>query len=90
MSRNPEYIDWTRRLLRGLVNPHRSGTGQAAALRWIDRLVLLDSWVPASHRPSSSPAARSDLLVEWTRSSDLTEAQAGALLTLDETTSWQV
>jgi len=54
------------------------------------QLVLLDSWSPASHRPGSPQAARTQALAEWTRSGDLTEAQARSLLVLDEATPWQV
>jgi hypothetical protein len=53
-------------------------------------LVLLDSWSPASYRLSSLPATRSYVRAEWTRSGDLTDPQAAALLALDETTPWQV
>ncbi|MGY1625304.1 hypothetical protein ACI789_24120 [Geodermatophilus sp. SYSU D00965] len=52
-------------------------------------LVLLDSWTPTTHRLSSPQAARRHLRAEWTRSGDLTEAQAAALLALDETTPWE-
>ncbi len=58
--------------------------------RLVHSLVLLDSWSPASRRLSSPQAARRYLRAEWTRSGDLTESQAAALLTLDETTPWQV
>jgi len=53
-------------------------------------LVLLDSWTADSHRLSSPQAARSYVRAEWTRSGDLTERHAAALLALDETTPWQV
>jgi hypothetical protein len=66
---------WTRRLLRGP--------------RWMGQLALLDSWTPAGHPLSSPRPAWKDVLVEWTHSGDLTRAQAGTLLALDETTRWQ-
>jgi hypothetical protein len=72
--------------------PHRA-SGSAAALTWARRLVrslvLLDSWSPDSHRLSSPQAARRHLRTEWTRSGDLTDAQAAALAALDETTAWK-
>ncbi len=51
-------------------------------------LVLLDSWSPDSFHLSSPQAARRHLRSEWTRSGDLTESQAAALVALDETTAW--
>ncbi|MGY1642647.1 hypothetical protein ACI782_16180 [Geodermatophilus sp. SYSU D00703] len=39
---------------------------------------------------SSPQAARRHLRAEWTRSGDLTDPQAAALLALDETTPWEV
>jgi hypothetical protein len=80
----------TRRLVRRLVRPPRGGTRPAAVVRWVGQLALLDSWSPDSHRLGSPSAARRQLRHEWTRSGDLTEAQARVLLTLDETTPWQV
>ena len=72
--------------------PH-GASGWAAAQTWTRRLVrslvLLDSWSPDSHRLSSPQAARRHLRREWTRSGDLTEAQAAALAALDETTAWK-
>ena len=70
---------------RGRGGPVRSWTR-----RLVHGLVLLDSWTPAGHRLSSRQAARRHLRAEWTRSGDLTETQAAALLTLDETTPWTV
>ena len=68
-------------------------SGSAAARSWtwslVRSLVLLDSWSPESHRLSSPQAARRHLRAEWTRSGDLTEAQAAALAALDETTAWK-
>jgi len=67
--------------------------GSAAARTWTRRLLrslaLLDSWSPDSSHLSSPLAARRHLRTEWTRSGDLTEAQAAALVALDETTAWQ-
>ncbi len=72
-----------RRRVRGSGCP-------AVVVRWVGWLALLDSWSPdGSHRGSPS-AARRQLRDEWSRSGALTEAQARALLTLDETTPWQV
>jgi hypothetical protein len=72
--------------------PH-GAAGSAAAETWTRRLVrslvLLDSWSPDSHRLSSPQAARRHLRAEWSRSGDLTEAQAAALAALDETTAWR-
>ena len=69
-----------------------TASGPAAARSWTRRLVrsmvLLDSWSPAGHHLSSPQAARSHLRTGWTRSGDLTEPQAAALLALDETTPW--
>jgi len=53
------------------------------------QLALLDSWSPGGHRVSSPRPAWNDVLAEWTHSGDLTRAQAGTLLALDETTRWQ-
>jgi hypothetical protein len=68
-------------------------SGSAAAESWTRRLVrslvLLDSWSPDSHRLSSPQAARRYLRGEWTRSGDLSEAQAATLVALDETTAWK-
>ena len=68
-------------------------SGSAAARSWtwslVRSLVLLDSWSPECHRLSSPQAARRHLRTEWTRSGDLTEAQAAALVALDETTAWK-
>ena len=68
-------------------------SGSAAARTWgwrlVRSLVLLDSWSPDSSRLSSPQAARRHLRAEWTRSGDLTEAQAAALAVLDETTAWK-
>ena len=67
-------------------------SGPAAPRSWTRRLVrtlvLLDSWSPDSHHLRSPQAARRHLRTEWTRSGDLTGAQAAALATLDETTAW--
>jgi hypothetical protein len=54
----------------------------------VRRLVLLDSWSPENHHLSSPQAARRQLRSEWTRSGDLTESEAAALVALDETTAW--
>jgi hypothetical protein len=74
--------------------PPARTSGSGAAGRWTRRLlrglVLLDSWTPATYRMSSPQAARRHLRAEWTRSGDLTEPQAAALLALDETTPWRV
>jgi len=74
--------------------PSSRMSGSAAAHTWTRRLVrslvLLDSWSPASHHVISPQAARRHLRGEWSRSGDLTEAQAAALLALDETTPWEV
>jgi hypothetical protein len=68
-------------------------SGSAAARSWTRRLVrslvLLDSWSPDSHHLSSPQAARRHLRTEWACSGDLTEAQAAALVALDETTAWE-
>ena len=60
---------------------------------WTDRLVrslvLLDSWSSDSHRLSSPQAGRRHLRAEWSRSGDLTGAQATALVALEETTAWR-
>jgi hypothetical protein len=80
----------TRRLVRSLVRARRGGTDPAVVARWMGRLALLDSWSPDSHRLGSPSAARRGLRDEWTRSGELTEAQARVLVTLDETTPWQV
>jgi hypothetical protein len=72
------------------VRPQPVGTSHAAVVRWIGRLMLLDSWSPASQHPSSPRGAWCDVLVEWTRSGDLTVAQAAALLALDEATPWEI
>ena len=73
-----------------LVRASRGGVRPAAVVRWVGQLALLDSWSPDSHRLGSPSAARRQLRHEWTRSGDLTEAQAHVLLTLEETTPWQV
>ncbi len=80
----------TRRLVRRLVRAPRGSARPAAVVRWVGQLALLDSWSPDSHRLGSPSAARRGLRDEWTRSGDITEAQARALLTLDETTPWQL
>jgi hypothetical protein len=80
----------THRLVRRLVRASRGGVRHAAVVRWVGQLALLDSWSPDSHRLGSPSAARRQLRDEWTHSGDLTEAQARVLLTLDETTPWQV
>ena len=80
----------THRLVRRLVRASRGGVRSAAVVRWVGQLALLDSWSPDSHRLGSPSAARRQLRHEWTRSGDLTDPQAAALLTLDETTPWQV
>src|SRR3712207_5746016 len=77
------------------LDPRLSGHPSVTAARsWTRRrvrsLVLLDSWAPATHRMSSPQAARGHLRAEWTRSGDLSEPQAAALVALDETTPWQV
>ena len=99
MSREPEDSDKTSHTAFGAAqdgaDPASARTSETPAVRtWPRRLmhslVLLDSWSPASYRLSSLPAARSYLRAEWTRSGELTDPQAAALLTLDETTPWQV
>ncbi|WP_448619442.1 hypothetical protein [Geodermatophilus sp. URMC 65] len=80
----------THRLVRRLVRASRGGVRHAAVVRWVGQLALLDSWSPDSHRLGSPPAARRQLRDEWTRSGELTESQARALVALDETTPWQV
>jgi len=66
--------------------------GPAPARTWTRRLVrclvLLDAWSPENSHLSSPQAARRHLRGEWTRSGDLTERQAAALVALDETTAW--
>ena len=99
MSREPEDLDLTGDSAFGATqdgaDPASARTSETPAARtWPRRLmhtlVLLDSWSPASYRLSSLPAARSYVRAEWTRSGDLTDPQATALLALDETTPWQV
>jgi hypothetical protein len=99
VSHEPEDVDMAGHSAFGApqdgARPLSTRTSEVAGARsWPRRLVrslvLLDSWSPASHRLSSPHAARSYLRAEWTRSDDLTEPQAAALLTLDETTPWQV
>jgi hypothetical protein len=99
VSREPDDIDMPGHNPFGAQQdraepPWDRTPGSAAARSWTRRLVrslvLLDSWSPASYRLSSLPAARSYVRAEWTRSGDLTGPQATALLTLDETTPWQV
>ena len=80
----------TRRLVRRLVGAPRGSAHPAAVVRWVEQLALLDSWSPDSHRLGCPSAARRRLRDEWSRSGALTGAQAGALLTLDETTAWRV
>jgi hypothetical protein len=99
VSREPENFDMTGHSAFGAT---QDGADRASARtsetpvvrtwprRLMHSLVLLDSWSPASYRLSSLPAARSYVRAEWTRSGDLTDPQAAALLTLDETTPWQV
>jgi hypothetical protein len=99
VSREPENLDMAghgafRAQREGIdLSPART-SGSRAAQSWPRRLVrslvLLDSWTADSHRLSSPQAARSYVRAEWTRSGDLTERQAAALLALDETTPWQV
>ena len=72
-----------RRRLRGSTRP-------AVVVRWVGWLALLDTWSPDGHHLGSASAARRRLRDEWTSAGDLTEAQARALLTLDETTPWRV
>ena len=79
----------THRLVRRLVRASRGGVRHAAVVRWVGQLALLDSWSPDSHHLSSPQAARRHLRTEWTCSGDLTEAQAAALVALDETTAWK-
>ena len=67
-----------------------AATAEAWTMRLVRRLVLLDSWTPATRHMSSPQAARRHVRAEWTRSGELTEPQAAALLTLDETTPWTV
>ena len=99
MSREPDDIDMPGDSAFGAQQdragpPSARTPGSAAAQSWPRRLVrglvLLDSWSPASHHLSSPQAARRHLRGEWSRSGDLTEAQAAALLALDETTTWKV
>jgi hypothetical protein len=80
----------TRRLVRSLVRARRGRTHPGVVARWVGQLALLDSWSPDGSRPGSPSAARRGLRDEWTRSGDLTEAQARVLVTLDETTPWRV
>jgi len=99
MSREPEDLDLPAHSAVGAqregAEPSSARTSESAAARsWTRRLVhslvLLDAWSPDSHRLSSPHAARSYVRAGWTRSGDLTERQAAALLSLDETTPWQV
>jgi hypothetical protein len=99
VSREPDDLGMTGDSAFGApqdgVDPASVRTSETPAVRtWPRRLmhslVLLDSWSPASYRLSSLPAARSYVRAEWSRSGDLTDPQAAALLTLDETTPWQV
>lgn len=99
VSREPENLDMAG---HGAIRAQREGaelspartSESRAARRWPQRLVhslvLLDSWSPDSYRLSSPQAARRYVRAEWTRSGDLTEREAAALLTLEETTPWQV
>jgi hypothetical protein len=94
VSREPEDLDPTG---DSAVGAPQDGAGPAseipAGLTWpqrvMHRLVLLDSWSPASYHLTSLWAARSSVRAEWTRSGDLTDSEAAALLTLDEATPWQ-
>jgi hypothetical protein len=99
VSREPEDLDMTGNSAFGATEDGAetasARTSETPAVRtWPRRLmhslVLLDSWSPASYRLSSLPATRSYVRAEWTRSGDLTDPQAAALLALDETTPWQV
>jgi len=99
VSREPEDLDLTGdsafSATQDGADPASARTSETPAARtWPRRLmhtlVLLDSWSPASYPLSSLSAARSHARAEWTRSGDLTDPQAAALLALDETTPWQV
>jgi hypothetical protein len=87
VSREPDPLEPGPRTLGA-----QQDRGPASVRTWTRRLVrslvLLDSWSPDSSHLSSPQAARRHLRSEWTRSGDLTEAQAAALVALDETTSW--
>ena len=80
---------WAGRLLRGLVRDHGAAPGQPAVVRCMGRLVLLEEQ-PARPEGTGRPMDRADLLLEWTRSGDLTLDQAELLIALDETTLWAV
>ncbi|WP_448608428.1 hypothetical protein [Geodermatophilus sp. URMC 60] len=86
---DPSAPDAARRTRR-LVRARRGGPQPTAVARWVARLARLDSWSPDSSHPVSPRAARRALLARWTRSGELTEVQARVLLTLDETTPWQI
>ena len=86
MSHEPDHLETGSRA-RG----PQQDRGPAPARTWtrlVRRLVLLDSWSPGNPHLSSPQAARRHLRGEWTRSGDLTESQAAALVALDETTAW--
>ncbi len=87
MSHEPDHLHPGSRALG-----RQQDRGPAPARTWprrlVRRLVLLDSWSPESHHLSSPQAAHRHLRGEWTRSGDLTESQAAALVALDETTAW--
>ena len=87
MSREPDPFEPGPRTLGA-----RQDRGPASARTWarrlVRRLVLLDSWSPDSHHLNSPQAARRHLRGEWTRSGDLTESQAAALMPFAETTAW--
>jgi hypothetical protein len=87
VSREPDHLEPGLRILG--TQQHR---GPASARTWtrhlVRRLVLLDSWSPDSSHLGSPQAARRHLRGEWSRSGDLSERQAAALVALDETTAW--
>jgi hypothetical protein len=80
---------WTRRVVRGLARSHGAGNGDVTVLRGMGQLVALDSRPAARHLLDLPRAERSDLLVEWTRSGELSYGEAEQLMALDATTRWQ-
>ena len=88
MSREPDHHEPGIRTLGTRLGRGGSASARTWTRRLVRGLVLLDSWSPHSSHLSSPQAARRYLRGEWTRSGDLTESQAAALVALDEATAW--
>lgn len=77
---------WASRLVRSLAGQWGT-TDDPTVLRSLGQFVPLSAPGPRP-RPALDPEDRTDELLAWTRSGELTYGEAERLMALDEATPW--